>query len=163
MNALSKKDNRNGIGTGSDSSKNPESQSCHYYLDMPDASDWEKYTGVASNRNSAQYYSGLRQCCGAAMLVALSRREKVMWLNGIKRLASRLGRRKPAALGGTPCDPAYDSEFGSALHDAHWQNLLTSPLDARHYVMEDWTYTPPAAPADTAPPQPLRKRRRYEQ
>jgi hypothetical protein len=23
-------------------------------------------------------------------------------------------------------------------HGDHWQNLLASPMDARHYVMEDW-------------------------
>jgi hypothetical protein len=29
-------------------------------------------------------------------------------------------------------------EFDPAWHGDHWQNLLASPLDARHYVMEDW-------------------------
>jgi hypothetical protein len=24
-------------------------------------------------------------------------------------------------------------------HGDHWQNLLSSPMDARHYVMEDWS------------------------
>ncbi|WP_179402680.1 hypothetical protein [Burkholderia guangdongensis] len=85
-----------------------------------------------------------------------------MWLSGIKRLASRLGRRKAASLGGQPRETAYDEEFGSALHGDHWQNLLSSPLDARHYVMEDWTYTPPATQSTDAPP-PRRKRRWYEQ
>jgi hypothetical protein len=23
-------------------------------------------------------------------------------------------------------------------HGDHWQNLLASPMDARHYIMEDW-------------------------
>jgi hypothetical protein len=27
-------------------------------------------------------------------------------------------------------------------HGDHWQNLLSSPMDARHYVIEDWTLTP---------------------
>jgi len=34
-------------------------------------------------------------------------------------------------------------------HGDHWQNLLCSPMDARHYVMEDWSVLPefePAAP-----------------
>ena len=29
-------------------------------------------------------------------------------------------------------------EFDPAWHGDHWQNLLSSPMDARHYVMEDW-------------------------
>jgi hypothetical protein len=29
-----------------------------------------------------------------------------------------------------PYDPAW--------HGDHWQNLLSSPMDARRYVMEDW-------------------------
>jgi hypothetical protein len=29
-------------------------------------------------------------------------------------------------------------EFSPAWHGDHWQNLLSSPMDARHYVMEDW-------------------------
>ena len=37
----------------------------------------------------------------------------------------------PAAL---PFDPVW--------HGDHWQNLLSSPMDARHYVMEDWSVTP---------------------
>jgi hypothetical protein len=27
-------------------------------------------------------------------------------------------------------------------HGDHWQNLLSSPMDARHYVMEDWSVAP---------------------
>ncbi|BAN22515.1 hypothetical protein [Caballeronia insecticola] len=30
-------------------------------------------------------------------------------------------------------------EFDPAWHGDHWQNLLSSPMDARHYVMEDWS------------------------
>jgi len=30
----------------------------------------------------------------------------------------------------------------SSWHGDHWQNLLCSPMDARHYVMEDWTFMP---------------------
>lgn len=29
-------------------------------------------------------------------------------------------------------------EFDPLWHGDHWQNLLASPMDARHYVMEDW-------------------------
>jgi len=27
-------------------------------------------------------------------------------------------------------------------HGDHWHNLLCSPMDARHYVMEDWSLQP---------------------
>ncbi|MBN3820573.1 hypothetical protein G3N57_30255, partial [Paraburkholderia sp. Se-20369] len=41
------------------------------------------------------------------------------------------------------------------------QNLLASPLDARHYVMEDWAYTPPPAEETRDAPPPGRRRRRW--
>ena len=34
-------------------------------------------------------------------------------------------------------DSAFD--FDPMWHGDHWQNLLSSPMDARHYVMEDWS------------------------
>lgn len=30
-------------------------------------------------------------------------------------------------------------EFDPTWHGDHWQNLLSCPMDARHYVMEDWS------------------------
>lgn len=30
-------------------------------------------------------------------------------------------------------------EFDPMWHGDHWQNLLSSPMDARRYVMEDWS------------------------
>jgi hypothetical protein len=30
-------------------------------------------------------------------------------------------------------------EFDPVWHGDHWQNLLSSPMDARRYVMEDWS------------------------
>lgn len=38
-----------------------------------------------------------------------------------------------ASTGGVP---------SGSWHGDHWQNLLCSPMDARHYVMEDWTLMP---------------------
>ena len=29
-------------------------------------------------------------------------------------------------------------EMSPTWHGDHWQNLLASPMDARHYVVEDW-------------------------
>ncbi len=34
----------------------------------------------------------------------------------------------------------------TSWHGDHWANLLSSPMDARHYVLEDWS-TPRAAAA----------------
>ncbi|MDB5836032.1 MAG: hypothetical protein JWR14_5862 [Caballeronia sp.] len=34
-------------------------------------------------------------------------------------------------------------DFDPAWHGDHWQNLLSSPMDARRYVMEDWTISGP--------------------
>ncbi|REE17528.1 hypothetical protein B0G71_0480 [Paraburkholderia sp. BL27I4N3] len=30
-------------------------------------------------------------------------------------------------------------EIDPMWHGDHWQNLLSSPMDARRYVMEDWS------------------------
>jgi len=30
-------------------------------------------------------------------------------------------------------------EFDLVWHGDHWQNLLSSPMDARRYVIEDWS------------------------
>lgn len=87
-------------------------------------------------------------------------------LNGIKRFAHRLGiARRRAAADPPATEPAtFATEFDATWHGDHWQNLLASPLDARHYVMEDWTL--PALPASAEaeiPLQPKRRRRWYEQ
>jgi hypothetical protein len=37
--------------------------------------------------------------------------------------------------------------FDPVWHGDHWQNLLSSPMDARHYVMEDWSIAPGLEPA----------------
>jgi hypothetical protein len=33
-------------------------------------------------------------------------------------------------------------DFDPIWHGDHWRNLLSSPMDARHYVVEDWSLTP---------------------
>jgi hypothetical protein len=37
---------------------------------------------------------------------------------------------------------ATPTDFDPVWHGDHWQNLLSSPMDARHYVMEDWSVAP---------------------
>ena len=48
-------------------------------------------------------------------------------------------------------DTGQNLDFDPAWHGDHWQNLLSSPMDARHYVMEDWA-TPKAYPFEEAEP-----------
>ncbi|MBC8748543.1 hypothetical protein OKW43_005598 [Paraburkholderia sp. WC7.3g] len=36
-------------------------------------------------------------------------------------------------------DSASAFDFDPMWHGDHWQNLLSSPMDARRYVMEDWS------------------------
>ena len=52
------------------------------------------------------------------------------WLKGL------MSTEKIAA-----CAPGEFETYGS-WHGDHWQNLLCSPMDARHYVMEDWCAEP---------------------
>jgi hypothetical protein len=55
----------------------------------------------------------------------------------IKRVAQWL--KSLAAPSIAPAtEAASPLEFDPAWHGDHWQNLLSSPMDARHYVMEDW-------------------------
>lgn len=42
-------------------------------------------------------------------------------------------------------EPHSALDFDPAWHGDHWQNLLSSPMDARRYVMEDWTISSPPA------------------
>jgi hypothetical protein len=54
----------------------------------------------------------------------------VSWLISVPDFATAsIGRTKGAAT---------ILEFDPLWHGDHWQNLLASPMDARHYVMEDW-------------------------
>jgi hypothetical protein len=84
------------------------------------------------------------------MMVHSSRlREVVMLLSFIRRLTAcfttpltdqsdkyTVRGRSAAAPAALPFDPVW--------HGDHWQNLLSSPMDARHYVMEDWSIAPGA-------------------
>jgi hypothetical protein len=54
----------------------------------------------------------------------------VSWLISVPHFATAsIGQTKSAAS---------ILEFDPLWHGDHWQNLLASPMDARHYVMEDW-------------------------
>jgi hypothetical protein len=62
-----------------------------------------------------------------------------MRITNLKHFFSRLlwfprtAERVPTSGGSTPL-----LDFDPFWHGDHWQNLLASPMDARHYVMEDW-------------------------
>lgn len=65
-----------------------------------------------------------------------------MQASPLKRFVSwlfRVPRPAAASTGRTNSAPlASVLEFDPFWHGDHWQNLLASPIDARHYVMEDW-------------------------
>ncbi|WP_322047022.1 hypothetical protein [Paraburkholderia sp. J67] len=46
-------------------------------------------------------------------------------------------------------ESSSEIEAYGSWHGDHWHNLLCSPMDARHYVMEDWSLQsePPEKPA----------------
>lgn len=60
-----------------------------------------------------------------------------MQLHILKRLFSRL-MHAPHARQPRPSGAAPEVAFDPFWHGDHWQNLLASPMDARHYVVEDW-------------------------
>jgi len=64
-----------------------------------------------------------------------------MLLNECRRLAVWLGRSLHKAPTDARTQAAASSvfDFDPMWHGDHWQNLLSSPMDARHYVMEDWS------------------------
>lgn len=65
-----------------------------------------------------------------------------MQLNAFRRIVAWLNQaRDKAPANGTTQATAAASvfDFDPMWHGDHWQNLLSSPMDARHYVMEDWS------------------------
>jgi hypothetical protein len=70
--------------------------------------------------------------------------EIAMLLTELRRFAAWLtqSRAKTSSSSGTSASDASSSlEFDPdpMWHGDHWQNLLSSPMDARRYVMEDWS------------------------
>jgi hypothetical protein len=79
-----------------------------------------------------------------------------MLLKMLRDLGARLAHfsaesPSQSAIGNTSDKTATDYELDPVWHGDHWQNLLSSPMDARHYVMEDWSVVPDLelAPVDT--------------
>ena len=69
-----------------------------------------------------------------------------MLFNEFRRLVNWLSQSHtktvPARSGPTAAAPSA-FEFDPVWHGDHWQNLLSSPMDARRYVMEDWSIPAP--------------------
>ena len=68
-----------------------------------------------------------------------------MLLNELRRIVVALTQsHRKAPADGTSQEAPPDSafEFDPMWHGDHWQNLLSSPMDARHYVIEDWSLMP---------------------
>jgi hypothetical protein len=73
----------------------------------------------------------------------VTRLETDMFLDEIRRLVLRLSHPHPKNASEHSAPAAAPSvEFDPVWHGDHWQNLLSSPMDARHYVMEDWSMSP---------------------
>ncbi|MGE8472898.1 MAG: hypothetical protein ACN6QC_16720, partial [Paraburkholderia hospita] len=63
-----------------------------------------------------------------------------MLFDTLRRIAAQLlPSTKGAPLSETASQRPSLLEFDPMWHGDHWQNLLSSPMDARHYVIEDWT------------------------
>ena len=62
-------------------------------------------------------------------------------LNEFRRLVAWLSRAPSHSVPATAA--VSHLAFDPAWHGDHWQNLLSSPMDARRYVMEDWSLSLP--------------------
>jgi hypothetical protein len=69
-----------------------------------------------------------------------------MLFDPIRRLFTWL-THSHADAASAPSAPLADTspvfEIDPMWHGDHWQNLLSSPMDARRYVMEDWSISVP--------------------
>jgi hypothetical protein len=65
-----------------------------------------------------------------------------MLLNEIRRLVTWLihpHTTSPSVSESQAAETSSAFEIDPMWHGDHWQNLLSSPMDARRYVMEDWS------------------------
>ncbi len=64
-----------------------------------------------------------------------------MFLSEFKRLANWLihAQTRVSPEGSGDAASAFEFDPDPMWHGDHWQNLLSSPMDARRYVMEDWS------------------------
>ncbi|WNC90599.1 hypothetical protein RI103_04350 [Paraburkholderia sp. FT54] len=65
-----------------------------------------------------------------------------MLFNQIRRLITWLTHSSADTASGqsaTAAETPSIFEIDPMWHGDHWQNLLSCPMDARRYVMEDWS------------------------
>ncbi|EEA00489.1 conserved hypothetical protein [Burkholderia sp. H160] len=70
-----------------------------------------------------------------------------MLVSEIRRLFAWLTHSHAKVIPDQPertVDSSNIFDFDPMWHGDHWQNLLSSPMDARRYVMEDWSMSAPA-------------------
>jgi hypothetical protein len=78
-----------------------------------------------------------------------------MWLNLIKRMSASLrrgttGEDNDGNDAHGPREPQLAALLGeTSWHGDHWANLLSAPMDARHYVLEDWSTPRPLGAFET--------------
>ena len=68
--------------------------------------------------------------------------EVAMLFNEIRRLFAWFTHPHAKAISDQPArtsDTSSVFDFDPMWHGDHWQNLLSSPMDARRYVIEDWS------------------------
>jgi hypothetical protein len=68
--------------------------------------------------------------------------EIAMQFNGLGRFIAWLTQshvKTVPAQSGPAAASSSVFEFDPMWHGDHWQNLLSAPMDARRYVMEDWS------------------------
>jgi hypothetical protein len=104
------------------------------------SSNQEKYSLFATRYFCCQYFSRLPARCRGPMMTLDDLQETAMRAIPFKRFVCWLMRVPPlgTASTGRTKSAATILEFDPLWHGDHWQNLLASPMDARHYVMEDW-------------------------
>ncbi|HVE06103.1 MAG TPA: hypothetical protein VNE00_02525 [Paraburkholderia sp.] len=60
----------------------------------------------------------------------------------IRRVVGRFAHSSEKSAARTYPETPAEFQIDPVWHGDHWQNLLSSPMDARHYVMEDWSVAP---------------------
>jgi hypothetical protein len=83
-------------------------------------------------------------------------REAVMLSDIIHRVVAWFAHSSEKSAAQKKSDSPAEFQVDPVWHGDHWQNLLSSPMDARHYVMEDWSVAPVF---DRPPAAPVRSRR----
>jgi len=73
-------------------------------------------------------------------------------MNGFNRALAQLSQALRGTAHSSPSDTSnrqFQTESTPGWHaNDHWQNLLACPMDARRYVLEDWSDTYASAADD---------------